>query len=542
MERIFDKNTKKHFDVIIIGGGITGVCVAYEAVTRGLSVALFEKGDFGEATSSATSKLIHGGLRYLKNLEFPLVRESLTERRVWSNIAPNFVYPIPFMVPTYNNLKSNRFFLFIGMVLYDVLSYDKGWTWDKSKKLPLHKTISAKSTLEFEQCVKRRRLTGSSIYYDCQNINPERLTLAVLKSAMAFGAKAANYAKVCSFMFDNGKVKGVKVLDRLTGGEHNYTADVTINCTGPWADILLNSTSNECDGKYHIRRSEGIHIITKKICTSHAVTVMTKDGRHVMLIPWRNHSLLGTTDKEYTGNPDEYKVTKESIEGLINDLNDNYGCKKIEYKDVIFAYGGLRPLVDDQTQGSYETSRKYEIFDNAKDGFNGLLTIEGGKYTTSRKLACQAMKKVAKKLNRKLNQSITDKQFLAGSNIHDMEEFMEQLHQNYSQFPAETIEYVGRNYGQECHRVFEIAIANPKMSKVLTDDGEILAEVVYAIEHEMAKSLSDIFFRRTGIGTLGYPGNETFESVVELSKELLKWGDSKTQEEIEMVMKHFTLP
>jgi glycerol-3-phosphate dehydrogenase len=542
MKRLVNEEDAHHFDVVVIGGGITGVSVAYEAATRGLSVALFEKGDFGEATSSATSKLIHGGLRYLKNLEFPLVRESLTERRVWSNIAPNFVYPIPFMVPTYKNLKSNRFFLFLGMVLYDMLSYDKGWTWDKSKKLPLHKTISRKSTVELEQCVKRRRLTGSSIYYDCQNINPERLTIAVLKSSMAFGAKAANYAKVCSFLIDNGTVKGVKVVDRLTGKEHNYTADVTINCTGPWADLLLNSASAESETKHHIRRSEGIHIITKKICTSHAVTVMTKDRRHVMLIPWRNHSLLGTTDKEYTGNPDDYKVTRESIEGLINDLNENYGCKKIEYKDVLFAYGGLRPLVDDQTQGSYETSRKYEIFDNAKDGFNGLLTIEGGKYTTSRKLACQAMNKVAKKFNRKLNKSITHKQFLAGCNIVDMEEFMKQLIHKYSQFSTKTVEYIGRNYGQESHRVFEIAITNPKMSKELTEDGEILAEVVYAIENEMAKSLSDIFFRRTGIGTLGYPGNEAFESVVKLTKELMKWDDTKTQEEIEMVMKHFTLP
>jgi len=200
MERIFDKPSQSNFDIIVIGGGITGVSVAYEAATRGLSVALFEKDDFGQATSAATSKLIHGGLRYLKNLEFGLVRESLTERRVWENIAPNFVYPIPFMVPTYNNLKSNRFFLFMGMVLYDILSYDKAWTWDKTKKLPLHSTISAKRTLSLEKCVKTKGLTGSSIYYDCQNINPERLTLSVLKSAIANGVKAANYAKVKSFV------------------------------------------------------------------------------------------------------------------------------------------------------------------------------------------------------------------------------------------------------------------------------------------------------------------------------------------------------
>ncbi len=542
MERIFDKPSQSSFDVIIIGGGITGVSVAYEAATRGLSVALFEKDDFGQATSAATSKLIHGGLRYLKNFEFGLVRESLTERKVWENIAPNFVYPIPFMVPTYNNLKSNRFILFMGMVLYDILSYDKAWTWDKSKKLPLHKTISKKSTLELEQCMKKKGLTGSSIYYDCQNINPERLTLAVLKSAFANGAKAANYAKVKSFIRSNGNILGVNVVDSLTGNEHQFTAKVTINCAGPWADIVLNSANSDEDEKHHIRRSEGIHIITKKLVNKHAVTVMTKDGRHVMLMPWRNHSLIGTTDKEYTGNPDDYKVSKESIQGLIDDLNDNYGCEKIEYDDIIFAYGGLRPLVDDQTEGSYESSRKYEIYDNAKNGLNGLITIEGGKYTTSRKLACQAMRKVEKKLNRRLGKSVTNKQYLEGSNIKDMSDFITKLKSNYPDFSTETVDYVGKHYGEHCHEVFALAKGSTNLDEVVTKDGEILAEVAHAIQHEMAKSLTDIFFRRTGIGTLGYPGDEVFNKVTNIAQEMLNWDENKTQMEVKKAMLIFNLP
>ncbi|HPE18706.1 MAG TPA: glycerol-3-phosphate dehydrogenase/oxidase [Tenuifilaceae bacterium] len=542
MERIFDKPSQSNFDIIVIGGGITGVSVAYEAATRGLSVALFEKDDFGQATSAATSKLIHGGLRYLKNLEFGLVRESLTERRVWENIAPNFVYPIPFMVPTYNNLKSNRFFLFMGMVLYDILSYDKAWTWDKTKKLPLHSTISAKRTLSLEKCVKTKGLTGSSIYYDCQNINPERLTLSVLKSAIANGVKAANYAKVKSFVRSNGNILGVNVVDSLSGIEHQFTAKVTINCAGPWADIVLNSANTENGKKHNIRRSEGIHIITKKLVNKHAVTVMTKDGRHIMLMPWRNHSLIGTTDKEYTGDPDDYKVTKESIQGLIDDMNENYGCEQLKYEDVIFAYGGLRPLVDDQTQGSYESSRKYEIYDNAKNGLNGLITIEGGKYTTSRKLACQAMRKVEKKLNRKLEKSVTNKQYLEGSNIKDMSDFITKLKSNYPNFSPETVEYVGKNYGTHCHEVFTIAKSSSNLNEVITNDGEILAEVAYAIQHEMAKSLTDIFFRRTGIGTLGYPGDEVFNKVTNIAQEMLNWDENKTQLEVKKAMMIFNLP
>ncbi len=542
MKRLFDEPLKKHYDIIIIGGGITGASVVYEAATRGLKVALFEKGDFGEATSAATSKLIHGGLRYLKNMEFGLVRESLLERRNLENIAPNFIYPLPFMIPTYSNLKSNKLILFIGMVLYDLLSFDKGWTWDKTKKLRIHKTISSKLTKRLEPLVLRKKLTGSSIYYDCQNINPERLTLGILNSALANGAEISNYAKVKSFINEENIVKGVKVADLLNDKEYDFTADLTINCTGPWSDIVLNSASNGNGKEHRIRRSEGIHIITKRICNKHTVLTMTKDGRHVMLMPWRNHSLIGTTDKEYNGNPDDYKVTKQSIQELLDEINENYGAEKLKYNDVQFAYGGMRPLVDDQTEGSYESSRKYEIFDNAKEGLDGLLTVEGGKYTTSRKLADHVMRKVSKKLKRNLGKSITHKKYLVDSDIRNMESFIKQLVLRYPQFPEATINYVGRNYGLQCHTIFRLAMYDKPLMEVITEDGEILAEVVYVIKKEMAYTLSDILFRRTGIGTLGYPGDKTFNKVVEKAKEYLNWDDKKTQQEIDKVMGIFNLP
>ncbi|HSH53078.1 MAG TPA: glycerol-3-phosphate dehydrogenase/oxidase [Bacteroidales bacterium] len=542
MKRIFDKSAHKHYDIIIIGGGITGTSVAYEAASRGLKTALFEKGDFGEATSAATSKLIHGGLRYLKNMEFGLVRESLTERRILENIAPNFVYPLPFMIPTYSNLKNNKQILFIGMLLYDFLSFDKAFTWDKSKKLPFHRTISAKKTRNLEPCIKVDKLTGSSIYYDCQNINPERLTLEILKSAMHYGAEAANYAKVESLIKEEDTIKGVKVKDLITYAEHEYTADLTINCTGPWTDIVINATANKQASNHHIRRSEGIHIITKKLCNKHAVTMMTKSGRHIMLMPWRNHSLIGTTDKEYKGDPDDYKITKESIQELIDEMNENYGVKKLNYEDVLFAYGGLRPLVDNQTEASYESSRKYEITDHKKEGLNGLITVEGGKYTTSRNLAVHLVNKIAKKLNKKLANSISKKRYLINSDIKNMESFIKQLALRYPSFSQATINYAGRNYGLQCHTIFRLAMHDKSLARVLTQDGEILAEVVYVIKKELAFSLVDIFFRRTGIGTLGYPGDEILNLVAETAKDYFNWDNQKTQKEIDRVMKVFKLP
>ena len=541
MKRYINKHKTGTFDLIIIGGGITGAALAYEAGTRGMKVALFEKGDFGAATSSATSKLIHGGLRYLKNLELGLVRESLRERRILSNIAPNFVYPIPFMMPSYRKFKNRKWMLLIAMGLYDILSYDKGHTSDPTKSLPHFKSLSRSRTLAQEPCVKPRGLTGSTVYYDCQNIFPERLTLAFLKSAETYGARLSNYAQVVSFIREEHHVKGVLVKDLTTGAEGRFTAPVTVNCAGPWADIVIKSATTG-NTKHNIRRSEGIHIVTRKICEDHAVTVMTKQDRHIMVMPWRGHSLIGTTDKAYFGNPDDYKVSKASIMGLLEEVNENFNGTDLKYEDVLFFYGGLRPLADNDTENSYESSRKYEIFDNADEGLDGLLTVEGGKYTTSRQLAVDVLKKIQRKLEIKLPEEISRNRPLYGGNIKNMTEFLHKLQLEYPDFTKETIYYLGKNYGTECHAVFQLARKNSKLAEVLNDDGEILAEVAYALHEEQALSLSDILFRRTGIGTLGNPGEAVIKKAATLAADVLNWDDAKRKDEIQKVQKRFQLP
>ncbi len=541
MERYIGKHKTGSFDLIIIGGGITGAALAYEAGTRGLKVALFEKNDFGAATSSATSKLIHGGLRYLKNLEFGLVRESLRERRILSDIAPNFVYPIPFMMPSYRKFKSRKWMLLIAMALYDILSYDKGYTMDPTKRLPHFKAWSRSRTLATEHCVKPQGLTGSTVYYDCQSIFPERLTLAFLKSAETYGARLSNYAQMVSFIREEHQVKGILVKDLITGEEGRFTAPVTVNCAGPWADVVIKSTTTG-NTKHNIRRSEGIHIVTRKICEDHAVTVMTKQDRHIMVMPWRGHSLIGTTDKEYFGNPDDYKVSKASIIGLLEDINDNFNGADLKYEDVLFFYGGLRPLADTDTENSYESSRKYEVFDNADEGLDGLFTVEGGKYTTSRQLAVDVLKKIQRKLKTNLPKETTHKQPLYGSDIKNMEMFLSELRNGYPDFSTATVEYLGKNYGTESHAIFQLARKNSNLAEVLNDDGEILAEVAYALQKEQALTLSDILFRRTGIGTLGNPGDVVIKKTVVLAADYLNWDEAKRKDEIRKVQQRFMLP
>jgi len=545
MQRFIENYTNEHFDVIVVGGGITGASVAYEAATRGLTVALLEKKDFSWATSASTSKLIHGGMRYLANGEIGLVRESLRERRVLENIAPNFVYPMPVMM-THNStqLKNNKWVVKIGMLLYDALSYDKNFTWDKSKKIPMHKTISRQEVLQSEPNIRAEGLTGASIFYDCTSIFPERLTLAFIKSAVAYGAKVSNYTQIDSFLFnDRHEVTGVQAKDLLSGVTHKISGSITINCGGPWADIVLGLVKSNGKGS-ELRRSEGIHVITGKKLLSgkYVVGSMTPKGRHFFLIPWRGQTLIGTTDKPFTGNPDDYHVTRQSIDELIAEVNSSFGDGTLSFADVKHTFGGLRPLVEDQTEETYVCSRRYEIYDNAEEGLNGMITVEGGKYTTSRKLAENCIKTVATKLGRPLGKSITDKHHLSGCAIPDMNIFMQTIKKDNKDFADHTLEYLSCNYGTELDAILKLAREDAALAVVVNADGEILAQVTYAVRNEMACTLTDIVMRRTGIGTLGNPGDEVLQKVAAIAAKELNWDAGKVKQEIADVNNLLKLP
>ncbi len=542
MNRFIEQPINKSYDIIVIGGGISGAAVAYEAASQGYSVALVEKGDFGAGTSSATSKLIHGGLRYLANFEFGLVRESLKERKTLENIAPNFVYPLAFLVPLHKTGVRKKSILEPGMMIYDVLSYDKGMTWDKSKRLPLHSLLSREKALELEPIIHAGDLTGAILYYDCADFNPERLTLAFIKSAVKHGADVANYAKVEDFVRDGKRINGVVVRDLLSNNTHTLHGKLIINCGGPWADILLNIARGN-EAPQHIRRSEGIHIITKKITNANAaVGGLTPTGRPCNLIPWRGHTLIGTTDREYIGDPDQYCVTREKIEEYIAEVNASFGNPNLlHYSDVLYAYGGLRPLVEDQTKDVYKTSRKYEIFDHEEDGLAGMLTVEGGKYTTSRNLAENVLKTVGRKFGRK-EKSVTAKQYLTGCEIRDMEMFIKQAKLSFAEFPEHAVDYLARMYGTELPKVMSLAQKDKQHAAPLNADGEMSAQAVYAIREEMACTLMDILIRRMGIGTLGHPGLTVLARLAEIAARELKWNTTRTANEIAIADKALKLP
>ena len=545
MERYTEHINNETFDVIVIGGGITGAAIAYEAASRGLSVALFEKGDFSEATSAASSKLIHGGLRYLSNMEYGLVRESLRERKTMANIAPNFVYPIPTLFPHYrSSIKSNKWLTKIGLTLYDLLAVGKKNAWDKSKRIPRYKTVSAEEALRLQPIIRKKGLTGASIFYDCISICPERLLLSFIKSALHYGGKAANYARVEAFLTDSNqqRVCGVRVLDLLKNRGFEVRARITINCAGPWADSMLwQLLKDENVGR--LTRSEGIHIITKQITKGDAIVgAVTPGGRHCFLIPWRGHTLIGTTDKPYWGHPDDYRVTRESIQELIHEVKGSFEGLNLTLDDVRYSYGGLRPLVESRAKETYRSSRKYEIHDNSIDGIEGLLTVEGGKWTTSRGLAEKTIDRLREKFEISMGPSVSAKQHLKGSEIRNMNVFLTRMRGENRDFHGNTVECLGRLYGTECGKVLALARRENLLSGQLNSDGELLAQVVYGVRHELARTLKDMVLRRTGIATLGNPGKKSLLRVAEVMARELNWDQERIFEEVESTLAFLKVP
>ena len=386
MRRATDRLANETFDILIIGGGVTGACVARDASLRGLKVALIERNDFANATSAHNSKLVHGGLRYLRNFELGLVRESLRERRIWQRIAPHLVHPLPFLVPLYGGGFKARATLSAGLTLYDVLSFDRGWLDDPAQRLPGHSWLNAKEALAHEPVLDGPGLEGAFRYYDAQMYSPERLALECLIDADAHGAAISNYVEAGKLLLRDGKVEGCSARDTHSGASFDIRAKATLVAAGPWADIFLEHALAK-PASHKLLRSKGIHVLVPSMTRDAALTVATAHG-HFFVLPWRGHTLLGTTDTAFSGNPDNLGVSESDIATFFEFINHHLPAAKLGWGKVEYFYAGLRPLVDDGSGDTYGASRRAELIDHSvDDGMDGLFSAIGGKWTTSRDLA-----------------------------------------------------------------------------------------------------------------------------------------------------------
>lgn len=528
MKRELDRLAEDTYDLFIIGGGISGACLAWDASLRGLRVALADKADFGSATSSATSKLIHGGLRYLKNAEFGLVRESLRERRILQTVAGHLVRPVPFMIPTYKR-GNRKWMIKAGMVMYDTLSYDRDRLDDPDQRLPGHQMLSPARVREIEPGVCPEKLTGGAIYYDCE-CEPDRLTFEFLLGAAGRGAVLVNHAEVCEIVCREGRVEGVEVRDVATGEKMRARARVVANVAGPWADAI--DVACGASEQAAMIRSKGIHIITRPLVRDHAVVLRTAEGHHFFIIPWRGHSLIGTTDTKYTGKPDVLRVTDEDIEELLQAMRDAYPSAGLTADDVLYRYVGVRPLVDQETQ-VYKASRKYEIVDYTGKGLKGYITAMGGKYTTSRNLARKVCNKVVAHLDRQAGECTTATTLLPGAVGGRFVDYVANaVEQHAALLPRDVIEQLVWTYGKRHEQVVELVQGDPALGQRLIEGRpEIPAQTVFAVEEEMALTLCDVIARRTGIGTLGDPGDEVLDRVLDAIAPRLGWDEDRRDRE-----------
>ena len=493
-------------------------------------MALVEKRDFSCGTSSASSKLVHGGLRYLQSLEFSLVRESLRERRVWEQIAPHMVYPLQFLLPVYG--RGARFVLGSGLTMYDWLSFDRNRLDDPDQHMPGHRAISAAEALRLEPRLKPEGLSGAMLYYDCQMYSPERLGLECLLDAAAHGAAIANYAEVVSFQRDGLNIATAQLRDTLSGATATISAKMFVNAAGPWADRLLAMLENG-PPSHKLIRSKGIHVIVGPMTPGHALTIAHKGG-HFFVLPWRGHTIIGTTDTVFDGNPDDVHVGDAEIAAFLAFVNDGLPGANLKPQDVIYAYAGLRPLVDDGSKNSYNASRKAEIVNHAAEGGIGnLISAIGGKWTTSRDIAEKCVDLIAKKAGRKLKPCDTGQTPLPGGATGRFAPFVERAASAHARTEREIIANLTRNYGARYEQVLTLADTRRDLMERITPRlPDIGAQLLFAIREEMALTLDDALFRRTGLGTLGRLDAGAIERAAKIMAAELGWNDSEVARQI----------
>ncbi|MEQ1889690.1 MAG: glycerol-3-phosphate dehydrogenase/oxidase [Alphaproteobacteria bacterium] len=537
MQRNLAEMASKPFDIVIIGGGVTGASIAWDASLRGMRVALLEKRDFAGATTSASSKLIHGGLRYLRNFEFGLVRESLRERRIWQTIAPHMVMPLQFILPAASRWQNLT--LRAGLVLYDLLSADRNRGMSRDKTLPGHGALSPLRAVEIEPLLEGAASAGALSYYDCQMPMPERLAFEFLAGAAANGAQAANYARVTRLNGVPGRINGVHVRDEISGREFDIAAGLIINAAGPWADAVVTDTGKS--GAVMLRRSKGIHLITRAL-SRNAIAVIGNDG-HFFVLPWRGHSILATTDTPFMDDPDTLTVSEADIAQLLARVNRGLPMAKLVRADVLHSYAGLRPLVADPADpgaNTYGASRGSEIFDHAKqDGREGLISALGGKWTTSRHLAEQVVDLALCKLDRPRQPCRTAYTPLIRA-IQNFPAFAEEMRRQNPSLDRALIEHLAHAYGTGMDKLIALIAADQSMAAPLAAHlPEAGAQIRYAARHELALTLEDAVFRRTGLCTLGHPGMAALENAAAIMAGELGWDMAGRARQIAMVEKRF---
>ena len=547
-EKLFEENWNYHnrdviiqqlkdtiYDIVIIGGGVTGAGVAREAALRGLKVALIDKQDFAAGTSSRSSKLAHGGFRYLTKGEFGLVRESTTERNWLRNHFPHNVRPLPFLFVTHEGGKYGKGIMRVGVWLYDLLSN----TFSKFKNYKKHRFLKPEEFKELEPAYKSEKpVSGAAFFYDT-NIDDARLTIESIKEAVIRGADAINYMEFESFVKEEGRIVGIKCLNLEKKEKLEIYGKQVVNATGIWTDEIVEDYPEDVP-KPVIRPTKGVHIQYPKenINNENAFGLRSiDDGRVFFLLSRGDVNVIGTTDTDYKGDLANPYCTKDDADYLIRSVKAVFPDAKLDYEYIISTYAGIRPLVMQKGKSESSVSRNHLIF-WSKDG---LLTITGGKLTTHRKMAEDLMKELELReafrgIKRKKNFS---KQMLViGLKRDDWEKYLSETNPKFEQ---NILEHLYQQYGEGAKKIIEMENNDTKLKEhIISEHPFTVGEIMYILKNEQAPHLMDVSCRRTEMALRIHHKKQkaVAEKVADIMSKEYGWDENKKKNEIKEYLDH----
>jgi glycerol-3-phosphate dehydrogenase len=514
------------FDLAVVGGGITGAGVALDAASRGYSVALLERSDFAAGTSSRSSKLIHGGLRYLQNFDLGLVREALMERSLLVRLAPHLVKPLPLLVPSFEGKRPDRL-TGVGLNMYDAMAWRRGRDEDEEWSPARHRTIEGSEAVELAPALAGRTPTAAYLFYDCQT-DDVRLVLSVLGEAERFGAVIANRCEASGLVERDGRAAGVLARDVETGREFEVIAANVVNATGVWADQLRPDELYGEEEMPRIRPSRGTHVILprERLAVQAGVIVPAGAGRTVFVLPWLERTLVGTTDNDYEGSLEHVPASPDDIGYLLEAVNAFFATD-LGPADLTGAYAGVRPLISTgDPKKSVDISRRAELYETS----SGLVTITGGKLTTWRRMAKSAVDRIVERDGRE-----------APCRTHEIPIGQPEDHTQLPDVPGVdegSRAHLAARYGHAARDVLRLAAAAPQLAARISPDlPDIAAEAAFAAGHEQAGSLADVLLRRTRLGlldarSLAAPDSEGARRAARAIAGELGWDDARIDSEL----------
>lgn len=522
------------FDLLVIGGGITGVGIALDATSRGLKTVLVEKNDFAYGTSSRSTKLIHGGLRYLKQFEFALVKEVGSERAVVHRLAPHLVLPEKMLLPLREGRGFGSLLTSFGLWLYDWLA--------GVKQADRRRMLTRKQTLRAEPLLKKDGVKGGGLYAEYRT-DDARLTTEIAKTAHQQGALLLTYLQVENFSYANGKVEGVKARDILDQTLITIKAKAVVNAAGPWVDTLRTLDGSKQGKTLHL--TKGVHIVVayQRFPIKQAIYFDVADGRMIFAIPRGRTTYIGTTDTDYQMDIDAVRVTKADVDYLLNAVNESFPQVMLSERDVESSWAGLRPLIHEEGKSASELSRKDEIFEAS----SGLLSIAGGKLTGYRKMAERVVDMVQKKYfaERKLKACQTKKLTLTGADFKNMRKlrlYLRTMRKDFQQINLSPYyaDYCVHLYGKQSDEILRKTRQIIEQGKN-SEESLLQAELDFTIQHEMVISASDFFVRRTGMLFFDMDRvNQYKDWVLTYLKDQFNWDTEKFNQEATSLNKLIT--